>query len=173
MRYLARRCLGGCARVPCGCLTMIRSLLIFPLVLIPSGGLRAQSVEQDIVEAARQACTDLDGGEFAASADAVTRVDLDGDSQADVLIDEAGFACSTSASLFSPSGGAQLHVIVSDRHTVWMAHAWKLVEWGGHTILLLAEHGTRCGGLGYDPCFEAIVWSENGPRTVGGETGGN
>jgi hypothetical protein len=149
---------------------MIRSLLILPLVLIPSGGLRAQSVEQDIMEAARQACADLDGGEFTASANAVTRVDLDGDGRADVLVDEAGFACSTSASLFTPTGGARLHAIVGDQHAVWMAHAWKLVEWEGHTILLLAEHGTRCGGLGYEPCFEAIVWSENGPRTVTRQT---
>jgi hypothetical protein len=145
---------------------MKRHLLICLLFLAPAGGLGAQSTEQEILEAARQSCADMDDGEFAVSDDAVTRVDLDGEGRADVLIDEGRFACSTSATLFSPTGGAQLHSIVGDRHDVWMAQAWQLVEWGEHTILLLAEHGSQCGGLGYQPCFEAIVWSDDGARTV-------
>ena len=78
---------------------------------------------------------------FDVSDDAFYRVDLDGDGGADVLIDEGRFACSTSASLFSPTGGAQLHAIVGDRHDVWMAQAWRLIDWGEHTILLLAGPG--------------------------------
>ena len=147
---------------------MTRRLLIFLLLLLPSGGLRAQSNEHEIVDAARQSCRDVDEGEFAMSGDAMTRVDLNGDGQADVLVDEAKFACSTSASLFSPTGGSRLHAIVGERHDVWMVHAWRLVEWGEHTILLLAEHGSQCGGFGYQPCFEAVTWSDDGPRTVRG-----
>ena len=145
---------------------MKRHLALMLLFLLPAGVARAQSAEQQIVDAARQACSDLDAGEFAASEDAVTRVDLDGDGIEDVLVDESRFSCSTSASLFPPTGGSQLHAIVKDRHDVWMAHAWRLVEWGDHTILLLAEHGSQCGGLGYEPCFEAVVWSDAGSRTV-------
>ena len=145
---------------------MNRYLLICLLLLLPASELRAQSTEPAILNAARQSCADMDGGEFDVSDDAFYRVDLDGDGGADVLIDEGKFACSTSATLFSPTGGAQLHAIVGDRHDVWMAQAWRLIDWGEHAILLLAQHGTQCGGLGYQPCFEAIVWSDEGPRTV-------
>jgi hypothetical protein len=120
------------------------------------------------VAAARQACADLDSGEFAAADDAVLLVDLDGDGNDDMLIDEGKFACSTAASLFTPTGGSQLHAIVAGRHDVWMAQAWQLIEWGEHTILLLAEHGSRCGGFGYQPCFEAIAWSDEGAMSVRG-----
>jgi hypothetical protein len=147
---------------------MNRYLPIFALLLVSVGELVAQSTEQEILAAARQSCADLGGGEFAVSEDAVTRIDLDGDGSEDTLIDEGRFACSTSATLFSPTGGAQLHAVVGGRHNVWMAQAWRLVTWGKHQILLLAEHGSQCGGLGYQPCFEAIVWSEDGPRTVRG-----
>ena len=147
---------------------MNRRLLICLLLFAPAGQLGAQTVEQEIVEAARQACADLDGGEFAAEEDAVTRIDLDGDGNLDTLVDEAKFACSTSATLFTPTGGAQLHSIVGDGHDVWMAQAWRLVDWGEHTVLLLAEHGSRCGGYGYQPCFEAIAWSDDGAMTVRG-----
>jgi hypothetical protein len=136
------------------------------LLLIPSSELGAQSTEDEIVAAAREACADLDGGEFAAADDAVLLVDLDGDGNDDMLIDEGRFACSTAASLFTPTGGAQLHAIVGGRHDTWMAQSWRLVEWGDHRILLLAEHGTQCGGFGYQACFEAIAWSDEGARTV-------
>jgi len=138
------------------------------LLLIPASELGAQMTVDEIVATAGQACADLDGGEFAASDDAVTRMDLDGDGTADTLVDEGRFACSTSATLFSPAGGARLHAIVAGRHDVWMAQAWRVVEWGEHKILLLAEHGSRCGGFGYQPCFEAIAWSDEGPRSVRG-----
>ena len=63
------------------------------------------------------------------SPDAVARQDLDGDGDEDTMVDESGFGCSTSATLFTPLGGAQLHAIVGDRHDVWMAQAWRLIEW--------------------------------------------
>jgi hypothetical protein len=136
--------------------------------MMPAPELGAQSTEDEIVAAARQACADLDSGEFAAADDAVLLVDLDGDGNDDMLIDEGKFACSTAASLFTPTGGSQLHAIVAGRHDVWMAQAWQLIEWGEHTILLLAEHGSRCGGFGYQPCFEAIAWSDEGAMSVRG-----
>ena len=145
---------------------MKRLLLTCLLLLAFVADLRSQTSEQEIVDAARQACADLDNGEFAVGDDAVTRVDLDQDGELDVLIDEGRFACSTSATLFSPTGGAQLHSIVGDHCDVWMAQAWRLVEWGEQVVLLLAEHGSQCDGYGYQPCFEAVAWSDDGAMTV-------
>ena len=102
---------------------------ILALLVVSAGQLRAQTTEQEVIEAARQSCAEMDSGEFSAPDDAVKRVDLDGDGTKDVLVDEGKFACSTSATLFSPSGGAQLHAIVGDDHDVWMAQAWRLVDW--------------------------------------------
>ena len=65
-------------------------------------GLPAQLLEK--VEAAQQACSDLDNGQFAVEFGAVHRVDLDGDIQPDWVLDEAGFACSTAASLYCGTG---------------------------------------------------------------------
>ena len=147
---------------------MKRYLWTCLLLLFPVSELSAQATQAEIVEAARQACVDLDGGEFAVGDDAMTSVDLDGDGTADLLVDEGKFACSTSATMFTSTGGSQLHSIVGDRHDVWMAQAWRLVDWGDNKILLLAEHGSRCGGFGYQPCFEAIAWSDEGPMSVRG-----
>jgi hypothetical protein len=141
---------------------------ILALLVVSAGQLRAQTTEQEVIEAARQSCAEMDSGEFSAPDDAVKRVDLDGDGTKDVLVDEGKFACSTSATLFSPSGGAQLHAIVGDDHDVWMAQAWRLVDWGEDTILLMAQHGSQCGGYGYQHCYEAIVWSDEGAMTVRG-----
>lgn len=141
---------------------------ILVLLVASAGQLRAQTTGTEIIEVARQSCTELEAGEFSASDDAVKHVDLDGDGTKDILVDEGKFACSTSATLFSPTGGAQLHAIVGDDHDVWMAQAWRLVEWGEDTILLLARHGSQCGGYGYQHCYEAIVWSDEGAMTVRG-----
>jgi hypothetical protein len=143
--------------------------LILALMLGSVGQLHAQTTAQEIVDAARQACTEMDSGEFSVSDDAVKHVDLDGDGTKDILVDEGKFACSTSATLFSPTGGAQLHAIVGDNYDVWMAQAWRLMEWGEDTILLMAQHGSQCGGYGYQHCYEAIVWSDEGAMTVRGE----
>ena len=143
--------------------------LILALMLGSVGQLHAQTTAQEIVDAATQSCAEMDSGEFSVSDDAVKSVDLDGDGNEDVLVDEGKFACSTSATLFSPTGGAQLHAIVGDNHDVWMAQAWRLMEWGEDTILLMAQHGSQCGGYGYQHCYEAIVWSDEGAMTVRGE----
>jgi hypothetical protein len=72
---------------------------ILALLVVSAGQLRAQTTEQEVIEAARQSCAEMDSGEFSAPDDAVKRVDLDGDGTKDVLVDEGKFACSTSATL--------------------------------------------------------------------------
>lgn len=140
-------------------------LWILVLLAVPTAGLHAQTTELELIDAAQESCAGL-GGEFSASPDAVTRQDLDGDGDEDTLVDESGFGCSTSATLFTPLGGSQLHAIVGDRHDVWMAQAWRLIEWGEDTILLMAVHGSQCKGYGYQHCYEAVTWSDGIPMSV-------
>ena len=61
-------------------------------------GLPAQLLEK--VEAAQQACSDFENGQFALEFGAVHSVDLDGDIHRDWVLDEVGFSCSSAVSLY-------------------------------------------------------------------------
>ncbi len=125
----------------------------------------AASVE-DVIAQARSACEGLEAGTFHSDEDAVASVDLNRDGQAETLIDESRFSCSSSASLFAANGGSMLHVIVGDKHYRWQALGWRTIDWGEDTILLLARHGTHCGGYGYQKCYESVVFNGNVPTSV-------
>lgn len=117
------------------------------------------------VQQAREACETIDGGQFDAG-EYLTETDLNRDGKTDLLIDESRFSCSTSASLFSPNGGARLHAVVGESTHTWQAHAWRIIEWGDDRVLLLALHGTHCGVIGYQHCYEAVVYNEDTPTSV-------
>jgi hypothetical protein len=119
-----------------------------------------------LVAAARSSCETLEGGVFAYEADYLVTIDLDGDGQQDQLVDESRFACSSSASLFAATGGSLLHAIVRGQVFSWQAQAWRIIAWGEDNILLLAEHGSECGGYGYQHCYEAVSFSEGKAMTV-------
>lgn len=141
--------------------------LILALMIYVFAGHTAWAVSIDeIVSQARSSCQSLEAGKFHSRDDAVHAVDITGDGIADTLVDEAGFSCSSSASLFAANGGSILHALVGGRHYQWQALGWRLVEWGEDTILLLARHGTHCGNYGYVHCYEAVVFNEDRPTTV-------
>ncbi len=126
----------------------------------------AASVE-DVIAQARNACESMEDGTFHADEAAVANIDLNRDGEAETLIDESRFSCSTSASLFAANGGSILHVLVGDKQYRWQALGWQTISWGKDTILLLARHGTHCGGYGYQKCYESVVFNEDAPATVG------
>ena len=119
-----------------------------------------------LVSSARSSCEALEEGNFEVDPDFLVALDLDGDTQEDQLVDESRFACSSSASLFAASGGSMLHAIVKGVVFSWQVNAWRIVNWGEDKILLLAEHGSECGGYGYQPCYEAVVFSEGRPISL-------
>ena len=137
------------------------------LLVLPASA-AAPDEAQTIIDEARAACSGLEGGEFHAEDDAVQELDLNADGTPDQLVDESRFACSSSASLFAPNGGSMLHAIVNGQRHSWQAQAWRLIDWGVDRVLLLALHGTRCGGYGYQHCYEAIVFNDDSPMTVSG-----
>ena len=125
----------------------------------------AASIE-DVFAQARNACEGLESGSFHSEEDAVVSIDLNRDGVTDTLIDESRFSCSSSASLFAPNGGSMLHMIVGDKHYRWQALGWRTITWGEDSILLLARHGTHCGGYGYQKCYESVVFNGNVPTSV-------
>lgn len=141
---------------------MIRGLhlatAIVGLALPATAGSTSEAVKR-LVEQASQACAAYNGGEFAAGAGAIAEVDLTGDGEADVIVDESAYGCSTAASLYCGSGGCLVRIIANGQTTERLAEGWRLIEWGDDRIVLLALHGTQCGGVGADRCYEALVWS--------------
>ena len=128
----------------------------------------ASEAADAVVDQARQDCRDFEDGVLELTDDVLTRVDLTGDGEPDEVVDAHGFHCSTGG-LFCGTGGCPLTVIVDGMPTEFLAKAWQVVEWGAHPILLLQVHGSECGGTNLRTCFEAVVWSEGGFRTVNQE----
>ncbi|CUK16805.1 hypothetical protein RUE5091_04043 [Ruegeria denitrificans] len=61
------------------------------------------------IDLATQACASFNDGQFDLDWGAVERVDLDGDLQRDWVLNESGFACSSTASLYCGTGGCMSH----------------------------------------------------------------
>lgn len=104
-------------------------------------------------------------GTFSAT-EAVVSVDLDNDGQADTVLDEALFACSTAASLYGGSGGSLVRFFAGGTETARLARGWGVVDWSGRPVVLLSLHGAECGGIGADSCYEAIVFENGQARTL-------
>lgn len=110
------------------------------------------------VTAAREACANFNGGEFAFEWGAVVRDDLDGDLYPDWVLNESGFACSSAASLYCGTGGCESHFLVGDKVTTLLNQGWEMATIGRHRVLLTDVHGSRCGGISPTPCVESLVW---------------
>lgn len=133
------------------------------LVLAP--GPASAQVADTLLAEARAACAAYRNGTFSAG-DALSSIDLDGDGDPDSLIDESAFSCSSAASMYCGTGGCMLHAIVDERIWSFQAEGWRMVDWDGRPILLVARDGGWCGGVGAQVCFEAVVWSRGEMLTV-------
>ncbi len=122
-------------------------------------GLPTQLLEK--VEAAQQACSDFENGQFALELGAIHRVDLDGDIQRDWVLDEAGFACSTAVSLYCGTGGCVSHFLIEDRMFSLLNQGWDMANIGPFRVLLADVHGSQCGGINPTPCVVASVWDSD------------
>jgi hypothetical protein len=132
--------------------------------LAMTGTAGADPVE-DILARAAEDCRAFNAGEFAAN-DAVVEVDLDGDGPDDALVDESRYTCSSAASMYCGSGGCMLHAVAGGTTSVFQAEGWKIVDWDGRPVLLVARDGGWCGGAGAQLCFEAVAWSDGRMLTV-------
>jgi len=142
----------------------MRHLAIWIVLAILPPTLHAQDLSElpgplvEKVTAARKACADFNGGEFAMEWGAVVRLDLDGDLHPDWALNESRFACSTAASLYCGTGGCETHFLVGDTSTSLLNQGWEVVTFGRHRVLLVDVHGSRCGGINPTPCVESLVW---------------
>lgn len=121
-------------------------------------GLPAQLLEK--VEAAQQACSDLENGQFAVEFGAVHRVDLDGDLYSDWVLDEEGFACSSVPSMYCGTGGCVSHFLIGDHVNSLLNQGWDMTQIGPNRVLFANVHYSQCGGISPSPCVVASVWDD-------------
>lgn len=110
------------------------------------------------VQAAQQACSEFENGQFSFEFGAVHRVDLDGDYYLDWVLDEVGFACSSAVSLYCGTGGCMSHFLVGYRVSSLLNRGWEMANIGRDRVLLADVHGSQCGGINPTPCVVASVW---------------
>jgi hypothetical protein len=140
---------------------MRRIAIALTALVLPLGGAAQAATVEDVLAEAAAACTALDGGAFAPN-DAVSRPDVTGDGQPDTVIDWGRFGCEKAASAYAGTGGAPLTVLVDGARHDMRSKGWFLLPTPPGPVLLMQVHGTECGGIGADPCFEAVIW--NGTR---------
>jgi len=137
---------------------------VFAASFFAGGAVQADPVA-DIMAEAEDFCSSFENGTFDAP-DAVHPIDLDGEGKMDSIVDTSRFACSSMASAYCGSGGCTLHAVVGDASWSFQAEGWRMIDWDGLPILLIARDGGWCGGAGAQLCFEAVTWSAGEMLTV-------
>lgn len=143
----------------------MKSMLVLTGVLLLLAGPVAANPVDDIFAAAEADCRGLDNGVFEAQ-DAVTEIDLDDDGELDRIVDTSRFKCSSAASLYCGSGGCDIHAVIGEESWSYQSEGWRMIDWDGRPILLIARDGGWCGGAGAQLCYEAVVWSHGDMLTV-------
>lgn len=122
-----------------------------------------------LAEAAAE-CAGFDNGLFGTEDFALSHVDLTGDGTPDVVIDYQGFTCTGAASLWSGTGGGPLVFLIDGQRYDAFARGWQIADVLRTTVLVLALHGSECGGIGAEPCFEALTWTGEGFASIRSQT---
>ena len=112
-----------------------------------------------IVQQAKQECNSLDNGSFHSTEKTITLHDITGDGRPEEFVDASQFSCSTALTLWGGTGGTFLWVIVEGRPCEFLAHKWRVVDFDGQQVLLLAVHSSQCSD-DIGPCYRALVWQE-------------
>jgi hypothetical protein len=129
---------------------------ILVLSLIPTWSM-AGPMDDLMVQAAAD-CAAIGGTQFLPG-DSVTEVDLTGDGLPETLVDAGAFICEGAMSAFSGTGGAPLTVFVGSLQADFLTKGWQVIPTAPGPVLLMQVHGSNCGGIGADPCFQAVVWN--------------
>lgn len=139
--------------------------IVLAIMFLPSMTLANEaSSAAKIVQNAKQECNGIDNGEFHSTEKAITSYDITGDGQMEEVVDAAQFSCSTALTLWGGSGGTFLWVVAPDKTYEFLAHRWRMIDFDGQSVLLLAVHSSQCSD-DIGPCYRAFVW-QDGFRTT-------
>jgi hypothetical protein len=143
----------------------MRHLIAVCLICLSHAAL-ADTPEMIYAEAAKD-CAAQENGVFAPGDNAVTEVELTGDTTPEQIVTAGGFQCSTLAAMYGGTGGSRISVLAGGKRFDWTVLGYQVVktEWGP-PVLLMAVHGARCHTTGDQPCYEAVVWGVDGFLSV-------
>lgn len=138
----------------------MRPFLIALFMTLVASTTHAQTALEGFLAEAAADCALYENGNLLVGEESVNSVDLTGDGEAEVLLDTEFLRCSTMA--MAPncgSGGCSLYAFVGDERYEWQALGWRVIDWGGEPVLLIARDGGWCGVSGAGHCFEALFWN--------------
>jgi hypothetical protein len=97
-------------------------------------------------------------GSFLLDDAAVQRFDFNSDGEDDlVVLDESGFSCEDSASMYCGSAGCVVHFITSADYSYGYIRDWQFVKTqSDKPVILFNLHGVACGEVGTTPCYSAV-----------------
>jgi len=100
----------------------------------------------NFLKEARSLCKPFDNGVLEFDTDRVIyNIDVTGNGQQDVIIDNSKIKYPTAPTLFCGTGGCTLAVIVNDRPFEFLAPTWKVEKAGdGKPLLKMAIHWSQC-----------------------------
>ena len=97
-------------------------------------------------------------GSFTLDDDAVQRFDFNSDGEFDlVVLDESGFSCEDSASMYCGTAGCTVHLITAVDYSSGYVRNWELVRTeADQPVIFFSLHGMSCGEAGTTPCYDVI-----------------
>jgi hypothetical protein len=138
------------------------STLTFAVALMATPALAFDPAVTSVLDAAQNECRSFENGTLEVGENTVVEVDLTGDGKINYLVDASEMTCSTAASLFCGTGGCALTAVVDGKPHEFLAKGWRVIKMYDFPVLLLAVHGSECGGSGLRRCIKALTWSEGG-----------
>ena len=95
-------------------------------------------------------------GDFTLTSEAIRVIELDEVGGSLTVLDEAGFECSTSASMYCGSGGCRAHFLLKADSLSIQVQGWEYSD----GKILLGLHGSTCGQVGAEPCYKTVTVKE-------------
>ena len=130
---------------------------IISVMMIAPAGAHANSIEiklDKLITGGRSSCD----GNFTLLDGAIERIDFNSDGEDElVVLDESGFSCEDSASMYCGTAGCIVHFITSADYTYGYTRGWQIIRTkSDQPIILFDLHGLSCGEVGTTPCYEAV-----------------
>lgn len=70
------------------------------------------------------------------------------------------WGCPEPPGFFWHTGGGTILLRAEGQVFRATARGWTVAQVLNVGVVILSRHGTDCGGAGYQPCFEAVSWSD-------------
>ena len=95
-------------------------------------------------------------GDFSLASETIRVIELDEVGESLTVLDEAGFQCSTMASVYCGSGGCKVHFLLKADSLSIQVQGWEYSD----GKILLGLHGSTCGQVGAEPCYKTVTVKE-------------